>query len=148
VGRDGVSDAFYFAKAGSLSGQFDGGGAVVVAGATIAGADGFAVVRGAGDYVSFVPSSPAAGTTAIDGRVFKYAGMEPFSPVSGDAAHLIITGSAIADNVVLEDDGIANNGKMRVTFSGLNFWNGTTETHAVYDILVPAAALPARLRLR
>ncbi|HEY9239052.1 MAG TPA: hypothetical protein VIP10_09480, partial [Burkholderiaceae bacterium] len=109
-----------------------------------AGADGFAVVRGAGDYVSFVPTSAAAGSTSIDGRTFHYAGMEPFTPVSGDPAHIVITGSAMADTVVIEDIGTASDGMIRVTFSGLNIWNGATETQAVYDILVPAAPAPGQ----
>ena len=129
-GRDGVSDAFFFTAGGSLSGQFDGGG--------VAGADGFAVVRGVGDYVSFVPTSDAPGTTLIAGRVFNYAGMEPFTPVGGTAANIVITGSVLADTVVVEDDGLTN-GMTRVTFTGLNFWNGANETLASYLIANPVA---------
>src|SRR5262249_16442009 len=66
---------------------------------------------------TFIPPSSNPGTfVSDDGRTINYKGLDPYSPLSGDASHVVITGSAFNDNIVVEDANPgANDGKLRVT---------------------------------
>ena len=131
TGRDVASDSFYFARSsaavfGSLSGTIDGG--------TGAGAlDGFAVEKSVDSdaepsNLSIIVASDAAGTVTLDGRTVNYVRMDPFAPVDDDdLSHVVIRGSVIADDIVVEDADPSSgvDGMLRVTFNDLSFWDGS-----------------------
>ena len=66
--------------------------------------------------------------------------MDPFSPSGGTASHRVITGSAVHDDIVLEDanPGV-DDGKLLVTFQGLTFFDGVNSTQS-YVIDSPIAS--------
>ncbi|HKS62428.1 MAG TPA: LEPR-XLL domain-containing protein, partial [Xanthobacteraceae bacterium] len=119
TGQDGTADAFFFTKTGSLSGTLDGGG---VLGDGIV--DGLAVSQNVAgdDVVALIPQTINPGTATIDGRTINYVGLDPYSPVGGDASHRVITGSAIDDKIVVEDahPGV-DDGKLLITFQNVAF---------------------------
>ena len=113
-GQGATSDSFYFEHSGSLSGLLSGG---VGAGTS----DGFSVSDGTDD-LAFMPSaSDASGSVTLAGRTITYAGMDTLDPLSGDLDNLRISGSNMADNIVLEDADPDSTGRMMVTFPNLKF---------------------------
>ena len=118
TGRSSTSDAFFFNEFGTLGGTLDGGNGVGTA-------DGLEVWVSPTLNTVFTPAgTDAAGTITIAGKTIDYAGLDGVSVLSGSAADRVIRGSVFADNIVLEDADPNSAGTMKVTFVGLNFFNG------------------------
>ena len=130
-GRGSTNDSFLFAAGGSLSGILDGG----TGPGTV---DGFAVSNGSTTTV-FVPPTPAGTTPSIFGRIVTYGGMEGTTVLSGDDVDRVIDGSVFDDTIELEADAVA--GKLKVTFVGLNFWNGISATSSSFSFVNPSTSL-------
>jgi hypothetical protein len=87
TGQNSSSDAFVFESAGSVSGTLDGGTGLL---------DGFAVLSG-GDLTVFQPAgNNAAGSSTVAGKPVTYAGMDHFSPLSGDDLDRVVSGTSTA----------------------------------------------------
>ncbi|HEX8030490.1 MAG TPA: hypothetical protein VF491_18580, partial [Vicinamibacterales bacterium] len=118
-GQDGAADAFFFTKTGSLSGTLDGGGTL---GDGII--DGLSVSQNVAgdDVVAIVPETINPETATIDGRVINYVGLDPYSPLGGNASHVVINGSPIGDKITVEDanPGV-DDGKLLITYQNVAF---------------------------
>jgi hypothetical protein len=119
-----ANDLFVFDAAGSLSGSVAGGTGTY---------DSISVQAGAGgDYSVFNPAGPdAAGTLTLHGKTIVYSGIDRQDFVGGDAFNKIIYGSAFKDRMVIEDASATSAGQMRVSFLGLNFFDGVLFSNGV-----------------
>ncbi|MFL6013428.1 MAG: hypothetical protein ACJ74P_03940, partial [Gaiellaceae bacterium] len=129
-GRGASSDSFKFAAAGQLTGTFDGG----TGGATV---DAFAVVVGTKLWV-FTPIAASPNPATLDGRTFRYAGMDAVTIDNGDTAKRRIHGTVFDDDIVLEKAGA---GQLKVTFVGVTFFTGLLSTDATVTFLNPTVSL-------
>src|SRR6185436_14269438 len=104
---------------GSLSGTLDGGGTL---GDGII--DGLSVSQNVAgdDVVAIVPETINPETATIDGRVINYVGLDPYSPLGGNASHVVINGSPIGDKITVEDanPGV-DDGKLLITYQNVVF---------------------------
>ncbi|MDB5862130.1 MAG: repeat-containing protein, partial [Ramlibacter sp.] len=130
-GQDSSSDAFVFATLGGVTGTISGGTGSL---------DGFAVAVGTGSLLAFQPAgADAADTTTVSGKTIHYAGMDRYSPFSGDDANRVITGTLFDRNMVVADVNPFTTGAMRVSFTGLSFTDGSTFTFATPTVSLTLA---------
>ena len=118
VGADlAASDLFVFEAGGSLSGGVAGGSGTF---------DSISVQNGVGgDFTVFNPAGvDTAGILALHGKSIVYSGIDRQDLVGGDEFDKIIYGSVFNDRIVIEDADASSTGRMRVSFEGLNFFDG------------------------
>ena len=93
-GDVGNEDTFVFEAAGTLVGTVDGG------------AGGFDTLVVVGNYetVRSTPTGPSSGTLTLDGRLIRYAGLEPIA-AAGTATNVIFDLPGTADAATLAPEG-------------------------------------------
>ncbi|MFN9383316.1 MAG: hypothetical protein ACK565_07500, partial [Pirellulaceae bacterium] len=115
-GQDGSNDAFIFEVAGSLSGSIDGG---------LGGLDGFAVAGSGGTLLAYQPTAAdSQGIQTLGGKSVNFAGVDPYSPWSGNALHRVFQGTIFDRSVTLKDANVGSNGQMMLSFDRLTFSSG------------------------
>ncbi|MFN9446209.1 MAG: hypothetical protein ACK57Y_09265, partial [Pirellulaceae bacterium] len=115
-GQDGSNDAFIFEVAGSLSGSIDGG---------LGGLDGFAVAGSGGTLLAYQPTAAdSQGIQTLGGKSVNFAGVDPYSPWSGNGLHQVFQGSIFDRSVTLKDANIGSSGQMMLSFDRLTFSSG------------------------
>ncbi|MEJ2167167.1 MAG: hypothetical protein P8X90_16690, partial [Desulfobacterales bacterium] len=143
-GPAGNEDTFVLTESGTISGVFEGGEA---------GYDSLLVVLENGEILQVVPDAGGAGTAdtaafETGSRTINYTGLEPIVDQT-DAANVVIHGSVLNDDLVLEDDDIdpTVTGKLRLTSLTYDFLlsDGTTTTGLAFDN--PSASLAIDLKV-
>ena len=115
TGQPTTSDAFVFQSGGSISG-------------TISARQRCRRLRGprrGSALTAFQPvGTDAAGTATVAGKTINYAGMDHYTPLSGNDTDRTITGTVFDRNLVIEDANPSTPGQMKVSFDNLTFTTG------------------------
>ncbi len=130
TGGSNNRDTFVLKPTGSLSGGVDG---------SDGGFDTLVVDGGNYAHVEFIATGPTSGSIALDDNIIRYAGLEPLLLQAGNVDDLTIFATAVADNTVLKDNGIAADGTMSFTS------DTTPGTFESIDFVVPNRSLTINL---
>jgi len=142
-GPAGNEDTFVLTETGSISGMLEGGEG---------GDDSLLVELENGEILRVAPDGSGAGTAdtaafETGSRTISYAGLEPIVDQT-DPDNVVIHGSVLNDDLVLEDDDIdpTVTGKLRLTSLTYDFLlsDGTTTTGLAFDN--PSASLAIDLK--